>query len=59
MNSKAEWNQPLVPRVVVTQELKELDSMLGPGREGREGQEEGEEEGQGDRGAEAEPKTPF
>ena len=32
MNSKAEWHQPVVPRVVVTRELEELDEQGTAGR---------------------------
>ena len=32
MNSKAEWHQPMVPRVVVTRELEELEQQGGAGR---------------------------
>ena len=41
MNSKAEWNQPLVPRVVVSQELEELEEQAGSSR----GQQEGSRRG--------------
>ena len=32
MNSKAEWHAPVVPRVVVTRELEELEQQGGAGR---------------------------
>ena len=61
MNSKAEWNQPLVPRVVVTQELEELDEHAGTRQGGQRGSTGGRGRGGGpdDRGAEAEPKISF
>ena len=31
MNSKAEWHAPVVPRVVVTRELEELEQQGGAG----------------------------
>ena len=35
MNSKAEWHQPVVARVVVTRELEELEQGGGEGQRGR------------------------
>ena len=35
MNSKAEWHQPVVARVVVTRELEELEQGGGAGQRGR------------------------
>ena len=37
MNSKAEWHQPTVGRVVVTRELEELESQQEEGSGGRRG----------------------
>ena len=44
MNSKAEWHQPMVARVVVTRELEELEQTAG-GRRGDQGR------GRGSRGS--------
>ena len=41
MNSKAEWNQTLVPRVVVSQELEELEEQAGS----RQGEQRGSTRG--------------
>ena len=35
MNSKAEWHAPVVPRVVVTRELEELEQGGRAGQRGR------------------------
>ena len=44
MNSKAEWHQPMVARVVVTRELEELEQTA-EGRRGDQGR------GRGSRGS--------
>ena len=52
MNSKAEWHQPAVGRVVVLQDLQELSGQEGRGGGREAGQATGEEES---RATEAEP----
>ena len=47
MNSKAEWNQPLVPRVVVTQELEEMEEHAGTRQGGQRGSRRGRGGGAG------------
>jgi hypothetical protein len=45
MNSKAEWHAPVVPRVVVTSELEDLEQQGGEDEEGEVSRQEEAEEG--------------